>query len=152
MRYEHTQTGYVMIFALFVITIFYAGVLIQSDFIETTLFWIMNIIVLIIISFTSLNVTIDRQHLRIKFGYGLFRKKFNLEEIISTEIVRNHWYYGWGIRFWPFRPMWIFNVSGYDAVEIKMRNGKIYRIGTDDPKGLGSVLKRQEKTMSSLGF
>jgi hypothetical protein len=30
----------------------------------------------------------------------------------------------------------IFNVSGLDAVEIKMKNGKIYRIGTDEPKQL----------------
>ena len=32
--------------------------------------------------------------------------------------------------------MWIFNVSGFDAVEIKMENGKIFRIGTDEPKKL----------------
>ncbi|MDY0387304.1 MAG: hypothetical protein RBT65_09290 [Methanolobus sp.] len=32
--------------------------------------------------------------------------------------------------------MWIFNDSGFDAVEIKTKNGKIYRIGTDEPKQL----------------
>ncbi|MEA2112560.1 MAG: hypothetical protein U9P50_01135 [Patescibacteria group bacterium] len=142
MKYEHTQTGYVIIFFLLIITILYGIILIQSDFVNPIEFWIMNIIIFIIISFTYLKVTIDRQYLRIKFGYGLFRKKFNLEEIISARIVKNHWYYGWGIRLWMFRPMWIFSVSGFDAVEIELKNGKIYRIGTDDPKGLESVLKR----------
>jgi len=34
----------------------------------------------------------------------------------------------------------IFNVSGFDAVEIKMKNGKIYRIGTDEPEKLKNVV------------
>jgi hypothetical protein len=36
--------------------------------------------------------------------------------------------------------MWIFNVWGFDAVEIKMKNGKIYRIGTDDAKKLEEII------------
>jgi len=36
--------------------------------------------------------------------------------------------------------MWIFNVSGFDAVELIMKNGKIYRIGTDEPIKLESAI------------
>jgi len=36
--------------------------------------------------------------------------------------------------------MRIFNISGFDAVEIKMKNGKIYRIGTDEPKKLEQAI------------
>jgi hypothetical protein len=32
--------------------------------------------------------------------------------------------------------MWIYNVSGFDAVEILMKSGKRYRIGTDQPEEL----------------
>ena len=39
--------------------------------------------------------------------------------------------------------MWIFNVSGFGAVEIRMKNGKIYRIGTDEPKALESAINRE---------
>jgi hypothetical protein len=42
--------------------------------------------------------------------------------------------------------MWIFNVSGFDAVEIIMRNGKIYRIGTDIPSGLEAAIKQAINT------
>jgi hypothetical protein len=57
--------------------------------------------------------------------------------------VKNHWYYGWGIRFWP--GMTIFNVSGFDAVEITMQNGRRYRIGTDEPAQLERVLLQVTK-------
>ena len=45
----------------------------------------MLLVVIIVLSFTTLNVTIDENYLRIKFGYGIFRKKFPLDEIISAK-------------------------------------------------------------------
>ena len=38
--------------------------------------------------------------------------------------------------------MWIFNVFGFNALEIQMKNGKIYRIGTDEPEKLETAIKR----------
>jgi len=90
----------------------------------------------------TLKVTIDEQQLRVKFGYGIFRKRFLLKEIDSVKIVKNHWYYGWGIRFWLWPRMWIFNVSGFEAVELKMKNGKTYRIGTDEAEALESAIRQ----------
>lgn len=103
---------------------------------------IMALILLILASFTTLAVSVDEKYLRIKFGYGIFKKKFLLEEIASARIVKNHWYYGWGIRLRLWPTMWIFNVSGFDAVEITTRNGRMYRIGTDEPKELETALNR----------
>jgi hypothetical protein len=106
---------------------------------------IMFLIVLSISSFISLQVHIDDKYLRIKFGYGIFRKKFLLSDILSAKTVKNHRYYGWGIkvRFWP--KMRIYSVSGFDAVEIKMKNGKRYRIGTDESKKLEQVILQSNK-------
>jgi len=101
---------------------------------------IMAFVVFILASFLTLTVTIDENYLRIKFGYGIFRKKFLRSEITSAKSVKNHWYYGWGIRAWLWPYMWIFNVSGFNAVEIKLKNGKIYRIGTDEPKKLKQAI------------
>ena len=100
----------------------------------------MFFILFILVSFSSLNVMVDENHLQIKFGYGIYKKRFILKEIISARVVKNHWYYGWGIRtwFWPY--MSIYNVSGFDAVEIRMKNNKIYRIGTDEPKKLEQTI------------
>ena len=69
-----------------------------------------------------------------------------LKEIISAKSVKNRWYYGWGIRIWFWPYMWIYNVSGFDAVEIIMRNGKIYRVGADTSKELEVAIKQAINT------
>ena len=103
---------------------------------------IMVLILFILASFTALTASIDENYLRIKFGYGIFARKFALNQIASVQAVKNHWYYGWGIRLWLWPKMWIYNVSGFDAVEITMKNGKVYRIGTDVPEELETAIKQ----------
>jgi hypothetical protein len=100
----------------------------------------MVLILLILSSFVSLQVRVDEKQIRIKFGYGLFTKKILIDNILSARIVKNHWYYGWGIRvrFWP--KMWIYNISGFDAVELKLKNGKTCRIGTDEHQKLQQTI------------
>ena len=100
----------------------------------------MAFIVFILASFASLQVAVNEKYLQIKFGYGIYRKKFLLDDITSAKTVKNHWYYGWGIRGWLWPKMCIYNVSGFDAVEIKLKNGKTYRIGTDEPKKLEQAI------------
>ena len=130
-----------MIFIFAIITLLFGSIFILSNF-DKILPPMFILILLIIASFSTLSVFIDNNYLRIRFSYGIFRKKFLLSEIVSAKIVKNHWYYGWGIRLW-FRPyMWIFNVSGFDAVEIILKNKKIYRIGTDEPKKLEQAIQQ----------
>ena len=148
--YKHTQTGYLMLVVTLAVLVFFAWAYITAraeppsyysgtNFAVTA---IMALILFILASFTTLSMSIDEDYLRIKFGYGIFRKKFALSEIASVTRVKNHWYYGWGIRLWFWPSMWIFNVSGFDAVEIRMKNGKIYRIGTDEPEKLETAIKQ----------
>ena len=133
-----------MLFALFIIALFYVGlygvIAIRIGF-NFDIIAVMALVLFILASFSTLTVTIDESYLRIKFGYGIFRKKFLLKEIVSAKTVKNHWYYGWGIRLWLWPYMWVYNVSGFNAVEIITKSGKIYRIGTDVPSELESALK-----------
>jgi hypothetical protein len=155
-QYKHTQVGYLMIVVTLAVLALFMWVQIKArvespsvdsgtNFAITA---IMALILLILTSFTALTVFIDKKYLQIKFGYGIFRKKFLLSEILSVKQVKNYWHYGWGIRlrFWP--KMWIFNVSGFKAVEIIMKNGKIYRVGTDTPGELETAIKRSMKILS----
>jgi len=148
--YRHTQIGYLMIFITLAVLVFFAWLQITAraeppsydsgaNFAITA---IMAFILFILASFGTLSVSIYDNYLRIKFGYGIFRKKFSISEIASATKVKNHWYYGWGIRLWFWPKMWIFNVSGFEAVEIRMKNGKIYRIGTDEPEKLETAIKQ----------
>lgn len=147
--YKHTQIGYLMLVVTLSVLVFFTWLQITAraespsydsgtNFAMTAM---MALILFILTSFTTLTTSIDENHLWIKFGYGIFRNKFLLNEITSVAQVKNHWYYGWGIRLWFWPYMWIFNVSGFDAVEIRMKNGKIYRIGTDEPEKLETAIK-----------
>lgn len=103
---------------------------------------VMFIILFTLASFVTLTVSIKDNFIKLKFGFGIFRKQFLLSDIVSATQVRNPWYCGWGIRLSVSPYMWIYNVSGFDAVEIKMKNGKVYRIGTDEPEKLESAIKQ----------
>lgn len=148
MNYKHTQIGYLMLVVTLAVLVLFAWVYITAraeppSYYSGTNFAVTAIMVLILFiltSFGALQVLIDGEYLRIKFGYGVYRKKFSLNEIISVKTVRNRWYYGWGIRGWLWPKMWIYNVSGFDAVEIKLKNGKTYRIGTNEPKKLEQAI------------
>lgn len=148
MPYKHTQKSLMMIIVMLAVFALFAWGQIMSSLepvsvdsgtnlgVTST----MVIVLVILSSFITLQVTIDKQHIHLKFGYGLFKKAFALKDINSAKTVKNHRYYGRGIRLWLWPKMWVFNVSGLDAVEIRMNNGKIYRIGTDEPKKLEEAI------------
>jgi hypothetical protein len=146
--YKHTQFSYLMLVVTLAVLSLFAWVYITGsaerestdsgpNFVITSL---MALILFILASFVSLQVIIDGKYLRIKFTFGIYQKKFSFNDIISAKTVKNHWHYGWGIRRWLWPKMWIYNVSGFDAVEIKLKNGKTYRIGTDEPKKLEQTI------------
>lgn len=88
--------------------------------------------------FGWLTVWLDGEYLRLRFGLGVWWKKFRLAEIREAYPVRNKWWYGWGIRLTPYG--WLYNVAGLDAVEIVLSNGKKVRVGTDEPKTLTEAI------------
>jgi hypothetical protein len=150
MSYKHTQIGYLMITITFIVLVLFAYLQITArmepasldsgtNFLMTA---IMALIIFILASLSTLTVMINEQFLHIRFGWGIFSKKFLLSEIATVKSVKNRWYYGWGIRFWLWSKMWIYNVSGFDAVELTLKNGRVYRIGTDEPDKLEASIKQ----------
>jgi len=148
MHYKHTQIGYLMLVVTLAVLVLFAWVHITAsaeapspdsgtNLLVTA---VMALILFILASFVSLQVSIDGGYLRIKFGYGIYQKQFSLNDVASARTVKNPWYFGWGIRgrLWP--KVWIYSVSGFDAVEIKLKNGRTYRIGTDEPEKLDQAI------------
>ena len=136
-RYKHTQIGYFLVTVYSIVVLFLGYLNIMTNFHPLTLIGL--IIVLIVLGiFARLTVAVDDQMIKIQFGLSIIRKSFSLQEIETYRVVRNPWYYGWGIRFTPRG--WLFNVSGFSAIELRMKNGKQYRIGTDDPDNFAAAL------------
>ena len=138
-HYRHTQIGYVIFATIGGAMVLILLLMSLYEFNWTPLI-VFSILAICLVLFATLTVEIDEQHLHIRFGPGAIRKKFPLQDIESHQVLKNHWYYGWGIRRTPHG--WLWNVSGLDAVELLLRNGKKFRIGTDDPEGLRGVLQQ----------
>ena len=133
-----------MLVALLSVALLFGFVLTRTPMILPTI-GIMILVIIILSSFLSLTVSVDKTHVRIKFGYGLFKKSFPLDGMEKVRKVRNHWYYGWGIKGWWGPYMWIYSVSGLDAVEIITSVGNRFRIGTDEPKKLEIAISKALK-------
>ncbi len=146
MTYKHTQTGWVVLG-------FCVGMLLLFQFLPTPrglhgafFLVVMGLLVLLFALVGALTVEVDDRAIRLRFGVGVVRKTFALADVASCRPVRNKWYWGWGIRLIPAeglerRHAWLYNVSGLDAVELQMTDGRTFRIGTDEPQKLSDFIQ-----------
>lgn len=137
-KYKHTQIGYLLIIVLGAATLLIGRLSVITRFSTGTVL-LLALMILFLALFASLTVEVKDQTIDIRFGIGIIRKRFALKDIQAYGAVKNPWYYGWGIHVIPGG--WVFNVSGWDAVELQMKNGKKYRIGTDDAHGLANAVE-----------
>ena len=138
--YKHRQIGWVIIvvFALALTMIFSF----EPPIWKSTAGLIVTFIVIFAgFLFSSLKVQEFEDYLKISFGPGLIWKKFPFRDIDSCYNVRRQWIYGFGIRM--IKGGWLFNVSGTQAVEVMMKNYRIYRIGTNEPEKLLAVIQKK---------
>jgi hypothetical protein len=78
-----------------------------------------------------LTVVVDARAVTASFGWGWPTRTVDRAEIESAVRVRNSWWHGWGIR--KVSRGWMYNNAGRDAVELSLRSGRVFRIGTDQP-------------------
>ena len=135
-RYEHTQIGHVIIWSLLAIILIVNGGLIGH---HRPLLAASIILLVCLVLFYKLRITIDDETLCASFGPGIIRKRIRLAEIVRYEPIRIHWWYGWGIHLTPYGCL--YNVSGFDAVAITLRDGRKFALGTDDPHGLTAGIR-----------
>jgi hypothetical protein len=145
--YKHTQIGYLfnVVLSISLLILLFVGVVYEFTPIVLALFIFL---LLSLVLFPSLTVEIDKTKLTIRFGLGIISKNFNLEDIRSCRVAKNPWYYGWRISLTPYG--WLYNISGLSSVEILMKNGKRYRLGTDEPERLGSAIKQTIKEFNFI--
>ena len=90
--------------------------------------------------FGRLTVEVDDTALQASFSWGWPGKSLELSSASAARIVRNRWWYGFGIRLIPHGSLW--NVWGLDSVEFDLATGKVLRIGTDEPEALLAAMTR----------
>jgi len=92
-----------------------------------------------LVLFWSLTVQVTDEALVFWFGPGLIRKRIPLDEIADVEATRTTFWQGWGIH-WTTRG-WLYNISGFDAVLVRLRTGKSLLVGTDEPEALANAIR-----------
>jgi hypothetical protein len=137
MSYSHDQPGTLVVVSLGPVVLFLVVLVALTGWAGAAAAAGALCLILLLL-FYRLHVEVTRDELRLRFGIGLVGRTFAIRDIEAARPVRNKWWYGWGIRLTPHG--WLFNVSGFDAVEIHMRSGKKYRIGTDEPEALSSAV------------
>ncbi len=128
--YRHTQFGTVTVLFVFAGALILAGVSLTNGW-RPMMTIVAAMLVLVLVLHHSLTIEVDPGEVRCFFGIGLIRRRFPMSDIVAAAAVKNPWYWGWGIRLTPVG--WMFNVSGLEAVELELRSGKRFRIGTDAP-------------------
>lgn len=138
-RYHHTQIGKVTIGVFIVSLSILLGTILTLGY-NSNMFTGILILLISLGLFATLTVKMTDTELLVWFGPGFIRKKFALNTITACRAVKNPWYYGWGIRLTPHG--WMYNVSGFQAVEITLTSGKKFRIGTDEPDKLVQTMNQ----------
>ena len=103
---------------------------------------VLLIIGLVMVLFYKLDVRVSDQDVKFMFGIGLIRRSIPLDQIVSAEVVKNSIWSGWGIRVGP--GFTLYNVSGFDAVELTLKGKKQkVRIGTSVPEKLSRYINQK---------
>jgi len=136
--YRHTQTGYVILVTVGVVAAA-LGAWVYQGFLPGLVYLVAAALVIALVLFSSLTVEVNHEAITLRFGVGLVRRRFLLADVTAVQVVRNRWWYGWGIH--TVGSGWLYNVSGLDAVELQFSDGRADRIGTDEPELLCRAIR-----------
>jgi hypothetical protein len=142
-RYRHTQIGWTMI--VLVVAVVLADLIIvpfsapQGTLALALSGALVAVVAVMLALFSTLTVVVDDRTVSLRFGLGSLRRDVMLADVTAACKVRNHWYAGWGVRIIPRGRL--YNVGGLDAVELEMDNGRVVRVGTDQPDALRAAVQ-----------
>ena len=131
--YEHRQTGYVVVGGVVVALAILALVAIgastsASAFALTPIAIFLGVLAGI---FSSMTVRVTRTTLEWWIGIKPLGVRVALDEIESVEPIKTNLFEGWGIHLtWHG---WVWNVAGFNALQVKLKRGTRYAVGTPEP-------------------
>ena len=143
-RYSHIQTASLYLI-LYLLAIIAFGVVFTSVA-DPVGVWIAGSVGLLLAVFATafqyLKVSDEGDALQIQFGpLPLFQRRVRYSDIASAEPGRTQFIEGWGIHYSLSRGGWVWNLWGFDCVEVRFKTGSVLRIGTDDPTNLSAFIQ-----------
>ncbi len=145
--YKHTSIGWIPIGAIIFAI---AGTLFIPYIIMGKIHPVFILIVFVIIVvcgflFPILTVTGDKEGLRVHCFPGLVSKKFPFQDIESFRKVKKRYTQEEWVARGATRGKYLFYMAGLEGVELVMKNGKKYQIGSDEPEKLIEFIREKLK-------
>lgn len=148
MTYRHTQSSNLVIALFGSLTVVFLGLASRADGVAGALISMGAIFVaigFILFSFNQMTVSVDEREIHLAFRWGWPQKRIDRSEVVSARVVRNKWWYGFGVRLVP--EGWLYNVWGLNAVQINLNTGKTIRIGSDDAEALSEAVQPADRPL-----
>ena len=109
---------------------------------------ISSLFVVVALLFYRMRVIVWSDKILISFGVGLIWKAIEIAKVENIEVVKNPFYFGWGIRMIPKGTM--YNISGTRAIELHFKDtNRIVRIGSKNPEQLKKEIEARIRILSS---
>ncbi|MDO6836432.1 hypothetical protein Q4596_12425 [Pseudoalteromonas carrageenovora] len=105
-----------------------------------------SILVLVGFLFHGLTIKVNDSAISWAFGPGVAGQSVELSEITEAKAVQNSYRHGIGMRI--THDGWVYSVSGFSAVQLTLKDGTMYRLGTNDQQGLLIALKQNDVPMA----
>ncbi len=133
--YEHRQVGWLTVIFLFAIAVLICVAAALSAPSERTLSYSLVPILLVVAAlFSTLTVRVTEHHLMWFFGLPGIGRSVPLSQITSIRPIKTNILEGWGIHLtWNG---WLWNVAGFNAVQIVLRSGTRFAVGTPEPQAV----------------
>jgi len=144
--YKHTSIGWIPITAIIFAI---AGTLFIPYIIMGEIHSVFILVAFAIIvghgfCFPILIVTGDKEGLRVSYFPGLISKKFPFQDIKSfSKVKKRYTHHGWAVggSFGKY----LFYLVGLEGIELAMKDGKRYQIGTDEPEKFIEFIREKLK-------
>ena len=98
-------------------------------------------LVVSLIAFARLDTRVDGDGITWSFTFGIPGGHVDFANLANARVTQTNLLEGWGIH-WTIWHGWLWNVQGFQAVELECRDGRDVTIGTDDPQGLLQAIER----------
>ena len=135
--YRHRQIGYVPI----ALGLILAGTLGGVAWRRSPMIGAVVLLAILVgpLLFSSLTITVQDGALASHFGFGFWPKRYAVADIADVAPTAFSWAEGLGIRVTEIGML--YNVSGTRGVEVRLRSGTRFRLGSDEPDRLLRALQ-----------
>ena len=144
MRYDHTQKApFYLLLVVITSGMFVSAWFVPERVAQFSLATGGGLTAILALAFRQLTIRDNGDALFVGFGpLPLFRRSVPYVDIERVEQGRSSWLDGWGIHISPSGG-WVWNLWGFDCVDVYLSRGRKLRIGTDDPVELAAFLQQQ---------